>query len=433
MQVTNVTLPLVLANDDSEERIQTIVEAHVIPLLGCVTCTFLSFSPLQSVRHARMKSSLGDDLSPLPWVAMVYMAFTYVVYGLISSEWYVFVSSVLCMIPSFFYVVSALRLCTAEQFRVLEQVIYVPGLGLLAIMAYASQKSTEDALFVIGMTGSILNILMYAAPMAAIRKVCRQRSAAAIHLPLTLTSFVNTVLWTTYGLVINEPFLWAPISIGMCFSILQVILKIVYHERCRRKTRAPAWARRWHKRGRHAVVDNTEHTSASHNTCPICLEPMGRSTGRQYIELSCSHVLCAPCSTKCSSSGLQSCPVCRHPHLLDPAELHSRNAAWRREYARWRVGKNRGAVGEISDITSPEAAAQGGGGTAGMSRLNQALDLAETKKAEKAEEAGDENAKKKAPCFSGRLMPVTAESAICADCEDDAPDAGKTGQGNVEC
>lgn len=58
------------------------------------------------------------------------------------------------------------------------------------------------------------------------------------------------------------------------------------------------------------------------------------------------------CATKCGSSGHENCPVCRHPHLLDPSKLKSRKETWRVDYNRWRRGKVHGSIGEIADISS---------------------------------------------------------------------------------
>lgn len=64
--------------------------------------------------------------------------------------------------------------------------------------------------------------------------------------------------------------------------------------------------------------------------CPVCL---GHSDRR--VQLSCSHVLCSPCAQRCDAAGHQRCPICRHPHLLDPKLLGQRSAEWRRRYHGW--------------------------------------------------------------------------------------------------
>lgn len=87
------------------------------------------------------------------------------------------------------------------------------------------------------------------------------------------------------------------------------------------------------------------------DSCPICLDLMIRPVG-----LACSHQLCADCATKCSSAGLASCPVCRHPQLLDPAVLARRSQAWRAAYSGWRRGAPTGSQGEFGSINAPAAA-----------------------------------------------------------------------------
>jgi len=52
-------------------------------------------------------------------------------------------------------------------------------------------------------------------------------------------------------------------------------------------------------------------------------------------------------------AGHASCPVCRHPHLLDPKLLGARSADWRRRYGAWRAGGGVGSSGEFSAIVMP--------------------------------------------------------------------------------
>ena len=73
-----------------------IVETHVVPAVGCITCSILTLAPMRAVLQARHRGSLGE-LNPLPWAAMFYMGFIYVVFALLTSDWYVFISSSICM------------------------------------------------------------------------------------------------------------------------------------------------------------------------------------------------------------------------------------------------------------------------------------------------------------------------------------------------
>jgi len=86
--------------------------------------------------------------------------------------------------------------------------------------------------------------------------------------------------------------------------------------------------------------------------CPICMaRPM-----KKPMELSCTHVLCSGCASKMSGAGMQKCPICRHPHLLDPKMLKERHMAWREAYGGWRQGKVKGAAGEVTASRKPTPA-----------------------------------------------------------------------------
>ena len=119
------------------------------------------------------------------------------------------------------------------------------------------------------------------------------------------------------------------------------------------------------------------HRWGGTHSCPVCIQPI-----KQPIELACTHVLCAGCAGKMSDHHFRKCPVCRHPHLLDPKLLKERSAAWRSAYGEWRAGKVRGAIGEVGSITRlkvmKEQPSQEQRATrAGESALMRALDLAE--------------------------------------------------------
>jgi len=88
--------------------------------------------------------------------------------------------------------------------------------------------------------------------------------------------------------------------------------------------------------------------------CPICLEGPGLSrNGAILITLACGHALCSNCSARCAIAGLNHCPVCRFPHILDPECLAKRREQWRSQYGQWRLGSAKGSVGEACCIREP--------------------------------------------------------------------------------
>lgn len=97
-----------------------------------------------------------------------------------------------------------------------------------------------------------------------------------------------------------------------------------------------------------ADATTSAHSATKEGACPVCLGAM-----LQPIRLSCAHALCADCAGRCSDAGHERCPVCRHPHLLDPKQLGARRDAWRAAYGGWRKGAASGAAGEVASIVLP--------------------------------------------------------------------------------
>ena len=88
--------------------------------------------------------------------------------------------------------------------------------------------------------------------------------------------------------------------------------------------------------------------------CPVCF-----NSSSDYVRLSCGHSLCMLCSALANQSGMESCPLCRTPHLLDPSELNARKEAYQSSYQDWRMGKHEGSHGDLSDITKPDLVGAG--------------------------------------------------------------------------
>ena len=59
-------------------------------------------------------------------------------------------------------------------------------------------------------------------------QVFRTRSAASIHAPICAMNVCNGVLWTTYGLVTSQPFLFVPNAIGAALALFQVSLCCIF-------------------------------------------------------------------------------------------------------------------------------------------------------------------------------------------------------------
>jgi len=82
------------------------------------------------------------------------------------------------------------------------------------------------------------------------------------------------------------------------------------------------------------------------NSCPVCLS----NTSVPLLRLLCNHVICVPCGAESSKHGMEFCPQCREPHVLDIDVLKARKDVYRASYQSWRSGYVKGAKGEVDQI-----------------------------------------------------------------------------------
>ena len=80
----------------------------------------------------------------------------------------------------------------------------------------------------VGSIGCGVCVAMFAGPLASIRAVVRERSAAAIPAGFTLFSLANTAAWLAYGLALDDAFVWAPNVLGLAAATAQLGLVVRY-------------------------------------------------------------------------------------------------------------------------------------------------------------------------------------------------------------
>jgi len=128
-----------------------------------------------------------------------------------------------------YYTLSASRLASLEQQRKLEATGLTLSMYLmLGTMVAAIPLSGDARRTVMGSIVASLLIIFYAAPLMTVLTVLRQRSAATVHLPLTVAVILNGVLWTAYGVAINDIFIWVPQSAGLLLGCIQLCLKLAF-------------------------------------------------------------------------------------------------------------------------------------------------------------------------------------------------------------
>jgi len=202
---------------------------HAVPAFGVLLASVMFISPMPSVMHARAKGSLGE-LNPLPWMIILLNGISWMGYGLMVDDWYMTAAMVVGILCGGFYVVTGVNLSSQAQLKTIEWLIYPLAFMLITtvvITVRLAETHEQTARLLFGVTGTFFNLLMYFVPLSTLAVVLKTRSAASISGPLSCTSMANCVMWSAYGIVIDDPFIYMPVVISGVFSLALVTLKLL--------------------------------------------------------------------------------------------------------------------------------------------------------------------------------------------------------------
>jgi solute carrier family 50 protein (sugar transporter) len=184
-------------------------------------------APITAMRQISDEKSTGK-LPLLPYSCMYLCASVWSVYGFLAHNPGIWMANVPGVFTGLFYFQLFCRYCPKDA-------DWLPGkqihhkVGIAASTVYLGAVSTllsnEMALWVVGITGNVICIALFASPLAALKTVLKQKSTRSLPFAFGLIGFINCGLWVVYGLaVLHDPFVWFPNLLGFLASAVQMAL-----------------------------------------------------------------------------------------------------------------------------------------------------------------------------------------------------------------
>lgn len=111
--------------------------------------------------------------------------------------------------------------------------IVVGVLMVFAAIATVSQLALHDhksRKMLVGTSGMIVTVVMYASPLSIVKLVIRTKSVEFMPIHFSLFAFINSCLWMTYFLFDKDLILACPNILGVPLGIGQISLYFVYRK-----------------------------------------------------------------------------------------------------------------------------------------------------------------------------------------------------------
>ncbi|KAF1328192.1 Bidirectional sugar transporter sweet15, partial [Globisporangium splendens] len=126
---------------------------------------------------------------------------------------------------------------TAQR-EYMRKFVIIQFLALLAVTIYAlsgeyllgiTSQSKSTVGDVVGWIAVTVCVLLFASPLATIRRVIRTKNAASFPIALCVVGFVGNSLWVIYGAMIGDLFMWGSNAICVTLGFVQIIVYIIYN------------------------------------------------------------------------------------------------------------------------------------------------------------------------------------------------------------
>lgn len=190
------------------------------PGLGAGIALVLFLSPLPTCLRVAKRGYLGD-VNALPFVMMLANCAAWMFYGALITDFFVYAANIPGVLGGLFYTLTCFRFSKAAAQNAMTAIALgasalfcVVGAADMAVLSPSASKTLwgSTAVAVLG--------VYYAAPLATLAKVVRERSSSSLHWPLCLMNAVNGSLWFAYGLALRDMFICVPNGVGAFFNLV---------------------------------------------------------------------------------------------------------------------------------------------------------------------------------------------------------------------
>lgn len=205
---------------------------QLAPMLSIIV--FLS--PIPTIWKIKQDQCVGS-LPLLPYSSMIGSTYLWVVYGYLKHSLPIMIANAPGFILGIYYVYYFTKYAPKSS-ATLPGSVRLHYIGIGAIISISTMvplllpliTKSIHASELVGISGVILTIALFASPLSAFQTVIVTKSAKSIPLPFTITTVGNCLLWTLYGLFdAHDPNLYVPNILGLSFGLIQVLLKIIFY------------------------------------------------------------------------------------------------------------------------------------------------------------------------------------------------------------
>ncbi|XP_058212491.1 bidirectional sugar transporter SWEET17-like [Rhododendron vialii] len=202
----------------------------VIGVIGNVISVLMFLSPMSTFWRI-IKQRSTEEFESLPYICTLLNSSLWTYYGLMKSG-----ELLVATVNGFGIVVEAIYLSifliyapqnTRAKTAILVGILDV-GFLAVAIMVTQLALKGDNRIDAMGIMGAGLNIIMYASPLAAMKRVVTTKSVEFMPFFLSFSFFLNGGVWAFYAILVQDYILAVPNGTGFILGSAQLVLYAIY-------------------------------------------------------------------------------------------------------------------------------------------------------------------------------------------------------------
>nr|CAH7742714.1 unnamed protein product [Callosobruchus chinensis] len=166
-------------------------------------------------------------MSSLPFVSGCLSTSLWLRYGFLINDTSLILVNTIGATLFFSYVVT-FYLYSVRRGAVMQQLMFCMLLLSMVLLYVHRKNDIEEARVHLGLMCSLVTIMFFAAPLASLFHVIRIKSTDSMPYHLILATFVVSLQWFIYGLLLNDKFIQIPNFLGCILSAFQLSLFVIY-------------------------------------------------------------------------------------------------------------------------------------------------------------------------------------------------------------
>eukprot|EP00923_Selenidium_pygospionis_P003373 GHVN01005363.1.p1 GENE.GHVN01005363.1~~GHVN01005363.1.p1 ORF type:complete len:823 (-),score=223.99 GHVN01005363.1:651-3119(-) len=201
----------------------------MLKIAAIVSSFLLQLSPMTTVLRIAKHRCTGT-VDSLPFFMVLYCAVLWLVYGILRADIVILLPAVTGLFFGLFYVTTYHTNCGqfGPQRRMLEFYFQLLVVTIPALVIGVAICGTARSIGVVGIIAAVCNVVSCASPLATVQTVLKEKCTASMPAPLSISNFINNVLWLAYGCLVTDTVVVLPAGLGVVISSLQLTILILY-------------------------------------------------------------------------------------------------------------------------------------------------------------------------------------------------------------